>query len=258
MRSMLAWMCAGSLAAAATDPVAKEWQKGDTPPLPYRWHQPGSPEAGKHYPLVLFLHGAGERGTDNAAQLKHGVRDILRWSDANQQPCFLLAPQCPADRWWCDIDRETWQPAKTGNPNPVMQQVLALLDDILANHPVDPDRIYVTGISMGGFGTWSLLAAIPERIAAAIPICGGGNPDSAPRFQQVPLWVFHGIADDVVPVRTSRVMIEALQKAGAAPKFTEYPDVRHDSWTQTYRNPEVLRWLFDQRKPSPASPPDKP
>jgi predicted peptidase len=246
---------AGSWAAAAAEELAaREWTKGEEPALPYRWHQPATLEAGRKYPLVLFLHGAGERGSDNQAQLKHGVRAILRWAQAESQPCFLLAPQCPPDLWWCDIDRTTWRPAAAGNPNPVMRRVIALLDDTLATQPVDPARVYLTGISMGGYGSWWLLGHAPEKIAAAVPVCGGGDPATAPRFKDVPLWVFHGDADPVVPPRTSREMVAALKKAGGKPQLTEYPGVGHDSWTATYDNPEVLRWLFAQRKPAGATP----
>ncbi len=254
MRPLFAWLCASSLAAAGPDQstVAKVWSPDSPPPLPYRWHEPESPESGRKYPLVLFLHGAGERGTDNAAQLKHGVSAILDWSTQTNQPCFLLAPQCPADLWWCNLaDRQSWLPDKTSNPNAIMRKVGELLADTIARFPVDPARIYVTGLSMGGFGTWFLLDWMPDRIAAAIPICGGGNPESASRFMGIPVWVFHGSADNVVPVRTSQTMVEALKQAGGQPKFTEYPGVQHDSWTATYRNPDVLRWLFDQRKSPP-------
>lgn len=248
-------VCAGSWAAAEGPWEAREWKPGEGPALPYRWHQPASPEAGRNYPLVLFLHGAGERGNDNRAQLKHGVSALLQWSEANGEPCFVLVPQCPADSWWCDIDRGSWRPQAAGNPNPVMRAVSALVDDTLAKQAVDPARFYVTGISMGGFGTWYMLGWQPGKIAAAIPVCGGGDPAAAPRFKEVPLWVFHGGADPVVPPRCSREMVAALEQAGGKPKFTEYPGVGHDSWTATYADAKVLRWLFDQRKPA-AAPPD--
>lgn len=254
--TVIACVCTGTLAAAAGPGLeAREWKQGEAPPLPYRWHQPAAIETGKQYPLVLFLHGAGERGTDNTAQLKHGVSSILKWSESNGEPCFLVVPQCPADAWWCDIDRQTWRPAVAGNPNKVMRKVAALLADTVAKHPVDPARVYVTGISMGGFGSWYLLGWMPEKIAAAMPVCGGGDPTTAARFKDVPLWVFHGGADDVVPPRASREMVAALEQAGGKPKYTEYPGVKHDSWTATYADEKVLRWLFDQRK-TPAVPQD--
>jgi predicted peptidase len=122
------------------------------------------------------------------------------------------------------------------------------LDAVTAGQPVDPARFYVTGISLGGYGTWFLLATMPERIAAAVPVCGGGDPARAAVFKEVPLWVFHGARDPAVPPAASRRMVEALRQAGGQPKFTEYPDLQHDSWTRTYRNPEVLAWLFAQRR----------
>ncbi len=218
--------------------------------LPYRWHAPTAPEPGRRYPLVLFLHGAGERGDDNQAQLRHGVPDILKWADQHAEPCFLIAPQCPAEEWWAAIDRQTKEAPARAEATAPMRRVLALLEQVAREHPVDPARLYVTGLSMGGFGTWFLLATVPERIAAAVPVCGGGNPASAPAFSKVPVWVFHGARDEVVPVASSRNMVEALRKAGGNPKFTEYPEAHHDSWTATYRDPEVLRWMFQQRRPA--------
>lgn len=230
----------------ATEP--KVFRDADGGELPYRWHAPATVEPGARYPLVLFLHGAGERGRDNRAQLKHGIGDILKWCEENRQPCFLLAPQCPADEWWAPIDRETMGAIPGAKPTAPMQRVIRLLDEVTVGQPVDPARFYVTGISMGGYGTWFLLATMPERIAAAAPVCGGGDPARATAFKAVPLWVFHGARDEVVPPAASRRMIEAIQQAGGQPKFTEYPDLQHDSWTRTYRNPEVLAWLFAQRR----------
>jgi predicted peptidase len=126
--------------------------------------------------------------------------------------------------------------------------VLALAAETMRNQPVDPKRFYVTGISMGAFGTWDLLGRAQEKFAAAVPICGGGDPALAGKFKDVPIWAFHGEADPTIPVRTTREMIAALEKAGGKPKATYYPDVPHDSWTQTYSNPEVIRWMFDQRR----------
>ena len=238
-------------AAELTEP--REWKQGEQSALPYRWHAPATREAGRKYPLVLFLHGAGERGADNSVQLKHGVPEILEWSEQAGEPCFLIAPQCPTDCWWAEIDRETMRLRKDDRPSAVMEKVIALLEDTMRNEPVDPDRLYVTGLSMGGYGTWDLLGRLPGRIAAAIPICGGGLPESAAKFKDVPLWVFHGAEDPVVPPRTSREMVAALREAGGNPRLTEFPGVKHESWKPAYADDNVLRWLFDQRRP-PAKP----
>ena len=133
-------------------------------------------------------------------------------------------------------------------PNPTIEALLALIADFSKSHPVDPKRFYVTGISLGGFGTWDMLGRAPEKIAAAIPICGGGDPAMAPKFKDVPIWAFHGEADPVVPVSVTIDMIEALKQAGGSPKVTTYPGVEHESWKITYDDPKVIRWMFDQKK----------
>ncbi len=243
--SMLCSLIGCGLAAAA-EPEAREWATPGHPTLPYRWSAPENPAADAKYPLILFLHGAGERGADNQAQLKHGIRSLLKISAEINQPCFFIIPQCPQDNWWTPGGRGR-NPEKSPG---MFEPILTLLADVMKNHPVDPARVYVTGLSMGGFATWGLLAAKPELFAAAIPICGGGNPATAATFKDVPVWAVHGEADPVVPVKTTREMVAALEKAGAKPKTTYYPEVGHDSWTATYANPEFIKWLFAQRKGS--------
>lgn len=237
--------CLGS----AAEPTAKEWDAPNGIHIPYRLAAPEKTEEGKLYPLVLFLHGAGERGTDNEKQLKHGILSIITGSKKINEPCFLIAPQCPEGQWWTDLDKQKLRPLDAKGSNPRLEAVLALVEEFAKTHPVDPKRFYVTGISMGGFGTWDLLGRVPQKIAAAIPICGGGDPSLVSRYQEVPIWAFHGGADTVVPVAATTDMIEALEKAGAKPKVTIYPKVDHDSWTMTYDNPEVIRWLFSQKQP---------
>ncbi len=139
--------------------------------------------------------------------------------------------------------------AAAGKPNELMEAVIALTGEIMKKHPVDPKRFHVTGISMGGYATWDLIVRIPGKIASAIPICGGGDPTLAAGFKQVPIWAFHGEADTVIPPNCTREMIEALEKAGGKPKATYYPGIGHDSWTRTYNDPEVIRWLFHPAKP---------
>lgn len=238
----------GASAALAAPPAAREWTAPNGSVVKYRWSAPDPLEPGKTYPLVLFLHGAGERGTDNAAQLKHGVTPILDGAAKLNQPCFLIAPQCPPDRWWAPIHRDPMRLSAADKPNELLDAVLALIDETLKAQPVDAKRFYVTGLSMGGFATWDLLGRVPGRIAAAVPICGGGDPAQAAKFKDIPIHAFHGEVDAVVPVTTTREMISALEKAGGKPAVTYYPGVNHDSWTRTYNDPELLRWLFAQRQ----------
>ncbi len=190
------------------------------------------------WPLLLFLHGAGERGDDLDRVKVHGPPKLI--AAGKQFPLVCVSPQCPANRWWQSED------------------LTALVDEILEKYKVDKDRVYVTGLSMGGFGTWSLAAATPERFAALVPICGGGDPIWARRISHIPVWVFHGAKDSVVPLERSERMVEALQKAGGQVKFTVFPDAGHDSWTAAYNNPELYEWLLQQKraagKPGRAKP----
>ncbi len=216
--------------ARLTDLMAAHTHESSHGKMPYRLYDPReSDKSTARYPLVLFLHGAGERGTDNRAQLVHGVRDFLASRSQSRRPCFVLAPQCPRGRYWN------------------IAQFLELTRDVIAKHPIDVDRVYVTGLSMGGYGTWHALAEAPGLFAAAAPVCGGGPVEAAAKMADVPIWAFHGDADRVVPARKSREMIEAVTAAGGTPKYTEYPGVRHNSWSRTYSNEAVHEWLFTQQ-----------
>lgn len=198
---------------------------------------------------MLFFHGWGERGDDNESQLRHAAPDILKYIEAHE-PCILLAPQCPAEdeqRWvntqW-NLLKHTMEP----EPLATMRDAIALLQSVMAEQPVDPQRVYVTGLSMGGFATWDILQRHPELFAAAIPVCGGGDTAQAPKLKDLPLWVFHGEEDKTVLPERSRDMVEAIRSAGGSPRYTEYAGVGHNSWDVTYKNPEVLDWLFKQKK----------
>jgi predicted peptidase len=236
----------GCVASFASEPEAREWTAKDGTVVKYRWCAPDKIEPGKSYPLVLFFHGSGERGSDNAAQTKHGVLPILEGTEKLGQPVFLIAPQCPLGRWWSPVKTEKGLPAEADKPDSLLAAILALVEESVTKHPVDPKRFYVTGLSMGGYATWDLLGLAPDRIAAAIPICGGGDPTLAVRFKNVPIWAFHGEKDTAVPVERTHEMIAALVSAGGKPKSTFYPELAHDSWTLTYSDPAVIRWMLDQ------------
>lgn len=202
--------------------------------LRYWQHIPPGESAPEGFPLILFLHGAGERGTDLNKVKVHGVPKIVE-----QQPDFpfiVLAPQCPEDTTW-----------------PMQLDALqALLDTALGSLPVDASRCYLTGLSMGGFGSWALGAECPERWAAIAPICGGGRwlngfPKRAERLVGVPIWAFHGAQDPVVPLAESQQLVEFLTARGADVRLTIYPEAGHDSWTQTYANPELYSWFLAHR-----------
>ena len=150
---------------------------------------------------------------------------------------------------WAPINRQSTDLSAAGQPNLLLDAVLALVDDVSKKQPVDAKRFYVTGLSMGGYATWAMLGRVPGRIAAAVPICGGGDPAQAVKFKDVPIHAFHGDADPVVPLRATQEMIHAVEAAGGKPTATYYPGVQHDSWTMAYNDPELLRWLFAQHQP---------
>lgn len=200
--------------------------------LEYLLHLPQDfhPDSGKKYPLILFLHGAGERGHDVQKVKKHGVAKIAE--KKRNFPFIVISPQCPAGYYWNELDKE----------------LISLLDKIIAEYPVDTARVYLTGLSMGGFGTWHLAIKYPERFAAIAPVCGGGNPNLVESIKDMPIWVFHGAMDDVVPLDLSVEMVEALKEFGSSVEFTVYPDAGHDSWTETYNNDSLYEWFLSFRK----------
>ena len=179
------------------------------------------------WPLILFLHGAGERGDDLELVKKHGIPKIVEKNP--DFPFIAVSPQCPEGSWWTSE----------------LRVLNALLDEIIEKYAVDTKRIYLTGLSMGGFGTWSFATMQSERFAAIAPICGGGEPRWAARsLKDVPAWVFHGAKDTVVPPKRSEEMVEALKAQGGDVQFILYPDAGHDSWTATYDNPELYEWFL--------------
>jgi predicted peptidase len=207
--------------------------------LLYRLLKPAHLKDTERYPLVIFLHGSGERGNDNEIQLKYIAPLFLSAANRENYPCFLIVPQCPADENWIYPD---WY----REPKAPMSTLISLIDSLLSLPFVDKSRVYITGLSMGGFGTWYLLTKRPELFAAAVPICGGGDSHQVEKFSHIPIWNFHGAKDDAVPVENSRAMIQALKNSGGSPRYTEYKKVGHDSWINAYSEPELLEWLFSK------------
>jgi predicted peptidase len=179
------------------------------------------------WPLVLFLHGAGEVGTDLEIVKEEGLPQ--RVADGWAPPFILVSPQARSRPWAPD-------------------SLVALLDHVQDEFRIDPDRIYVTGLSMGGAGTWSVATAYPDRFAAAVPICGYGDPGGVERLREMPIWVFHGAKDDIVPLTSSRQMVDGLKDAGADVRFTIYPEADHDSWTAAYATDELYDWMLSKKK----------
>ncbi len=227
----------------------KNYEDVDGRRLPYRLLKPEKVEPGKKYPLVLFLHGKGERGSDNEKQLAHGLCEFARPENRRKHPCFVIAPQCPPDDRWVLTEHRERLHRMAEKPTDAIRLVLELFDRSVEEMPVDKSRIYVTGLSMGGFATWDIICRRPNFFAAAMPICGGGDATQASKLIGLPIWAFHGGSDSVVPPLCTSDMVEAIQCAGGSPKMTIYSGVGHDSWTQTYADPKALDWLFSQRKP---------
>ncbi len=228
-----------TLVAFAADPVPKTgfqdrvFKDAGGGEAKYVLFVPPDYNPAKSYPLIVFLHGSGETGTDGKEQATVGLGPAVKKREKTF-PAIVLFPQSH-DRTW-----------RAGSKD--ADRALAMLAEISREYRVDPKRVYLTGLSMGGFGTWSLAAALPEKWAAIVPICGGGNPASAEKIKDLPCWNFHGDKDRSVPVKQSQAMIEALKKAGGKPKYTEYPGVGHNSWDRAYATDELYDWLFKQTR----------
>ncbi|MFF1541613.1 dienelactone hydrolase family protein [Microbacterium sp. NPDC058269] len=218
-------------------PVLRSSDVRDGEPTPadtlrYLVHLPDGYDAdpSRLWPLVLFLHGAGERGSDVDLAAVHGPPKLA--DDGHEFPFVLVTPQCDESSQWVAE----------------LSTLSALLDEVSAAHRIDPSRISVTGLSMGGFGTWSLAIRYPDRFAAIAPICGGLWMQSAAPIRSLPVWAFHGDADDVVPISATEQIVTELRSLDADVRFTRYAGVGHDSWTETYDNPEFYDWLLSHRR----------
>jgi predicted peptidase len=215
--------------------------------LPYRQWQAEEP-TGKRLPLVVFLHGSGGRGDDNRTQLRDGLPHLL---DAvrERHPCILIAPQCPLDAKWTGI---VWQhrplAERTADPTKPTAAVMELIDVLVSTLPIDRSRILLTGVSMGGSGTWDIATRRPGFFAALMPICGGCDARNAPLYDRTPLWAFHGARDDIVDPELPRTMIAALEARGLAPRYREFADAGHNIANRVYTDTAVLTWLFAQQR----------
>ena len=226
-------------------------QKGDS--LLYRQLQPQEVNANTKYPLVLFLHGAGERGNDNTSQLRHGANMFTNPVNRSKYPAFVLFPQCPTNSFWAPINRNVKKDDNFYPDEPPMtatlQSVKELLDNFIANYPIDQNRIYIMGLSMGGMGTFDMVCRYPNLFAAAIPICGGINTK---RLEQIKtstsFRIYHGDADPVVPVSFSRNAYTTLKAQNADVEYIEFPGIEHNSWTPAFNMPDFMEWLFRHSK----------
>ena len=194
--------------------------------LPYRTYFPdGYSTGGKPHPLLMFLHGAGERGSDFSALVRTALPKHIEDGDLDL-PFVTVCPQCPEERWWDEL------------------ALKALLDKVVTDYNIDTTRVYLTGLSMGGRGTWQLANIVADRLAAIAPICAPFFFVNAKLFKRLPIWVFHGVMDSIVPVADSVRMVRLLRQAGCNVEFTTYANADHDSWTETYTNPRLYDWLL--------------
>jgi predicted peptidase len=217
--------------------------------FPYRLSAPQFPEAGKRYPLILFLHGSGECGSDNRRQVTVGLPTLLATLIKRPEPVIVLAPQCQHGNAW--VKRLAMQPdyAASKEPAAAMEVALELCRHLVAERQADSNRLYVTGLSLGGFGAWDAIQREPALFAAAVPICGGGDLRRIQEIKRLPVWVFHGREDKNVPVGCSLRMVEALKLAGSRKvRYTEYDAAAHNVWDRTYANPDVVEWLLSQTR----------
>jgi predicted peptidase len=222
--------------------------------MPYRLLLPDNYDASKKYPLIFFLHGAGERGNDNEKQLVHGAKLFLKEEVRKDFPAIIVFPQCAANSFWSNVDfkmdngKRTFSFQEAGEPTIAMKLAQVLLMDIMKTYPVAKKQVYVGGLSMGGMGTFEIVRRNPKLFAAAIPICGGGNVATASNLKKTKWWVFHGGKDDVVPPKLSEDMVNALKEVKASVKFTLYPNANHNSWDSAFAEPDLLPWLFAQKR----------
>ncbi len=256
--TLLIWVSGLLMNAQAQDfsPYQKKWLIDGKDTLPYRLLLPLDYDPGKKYPLILFLHGAGERGNDNEKQLVHGAKLFLVDSIRKTYPAIVVFPQCAANSFWSNVSIATDSINKTrvfnfptdGPPTKAMELLLELLKELADNYPLDKKHLYVGGLSMGGMGTFELVRRKPKLFAAAFPICGGANAATAKKLKHPSWWIFHGLKDNVVDPVYSKIMAAALKDQGANVKLTLYPEANHNSWDPAFAEKDLLTWLFAQHK----------
>ena len=217
--------------------------------LLYRWSEPKSLDPEKKFPLVILFHGAGERGSDNKAQLVHGATDLLNYMRQNGIEAYFIAGQCPGGQQWVNTPWNLPSHTMPAEPSEAMGLAMELIEQTMKTCAVDQSRVLVTGISMGGYATWDIVQRRPEWFAAAMPCCGGGDVALAEKIRGVSIWAFHGDKDTVVPTKRSRDMTSALWAVDGKIRYREYPGVGHCCWGPTYADWDVvLKWFFSQRK----------
>ena len=230
---LLLFPLSAGLQAAEEKPATQSeetFELSDGKEMDFLLYLPKGYEQQQKWPLVLFLHGAGERGDDLTLVKKHGPPKLIE--GGKDFPFIVVSPQCPKGTWW------------------VTEDVVALMKHIMQIHNVDKDRVYITGLSMGGRGTWQVAGAMADEVAAIAPICGPSDVSVVEKIAHLPIWVFHGAKDPAVKISHSEEMVKLLKEKGNEAKFTIYPEAMHDSWTETYDNQELYQWLLSHKRKS--------
>ena len=229
-------------------------QKGDT--LPYRILVPDNYDPENKYPLVIFLHGSGERGNDNEKQLSHGAELFLRDSIRKKYPAIVVFPQCSENSYWSNVNivtdevsgKRTFEYLTNSKPTVAMNLLLNLMDDLKRKYSIQRKKIYISGLSMGGMGSFEIVRRRPKLFAAAMPICGGANPATAKGLLKTKWWIFHGEKDDVVNPQYSKDMAAAILNEGGTAKLTIYPYANHNSWDSAFAENNFMHWMFSNSK----------
>ena len=243
----VALLMTGGSSTGAEDAIVKSGETGFIPfatqaegeEQPAVVYVPADYDAEREWPLVVFLHGMGERGDDGHRQAEVGIGKAIR-QHPERFPCLVVMPQCSIST--------TWSSSKNRKGAPASKHIDAAIEHVMEKYNVNENRVSLTGLSMGGYGTFSYGAANIERFSALMPICGGGNPNNAAALAKKPMWVFHGGADPVVNPDQSKRMVEAIREAGGDVQYTEYPGVGHNSWDSAYGTKEAIAWLLAQRR----------
>ncbi|MEX2214829.1 MAG: prolyl oligopeptidase family serine peptidase [Phycisphaeraceae bacterium] len=243
---------ADDVKAVSTEPEARTFSPKDQPDevLHYRYLAPPQVKKGGKFPLLLCLHGAGERGDDNAKQVGHFKPLFASAQTREKYPCYIVLPQAPEKELWATYGWSTPRDTMEGKPSRSLALAKALVEELIKTEAVDPARIYITGLSMGGYGTWEMIQRYPHFFAAAAPVCGGGDLTQAKALTHLPIWAFHGDKDTVITPEKTGNMIDAIKAASkdSKAKWTLYPGVGHNSWSKAFSDPELLEWMFTQKR----------
>jgi len=250
---LLLFVFAGSLSLSAQFQSANIMVNGNS--LSYQIMFPENYDETKQYPLLIFLHGAGERGDDNEKQLTHGKQFLIDNFHTGNNQAIVIAPQCPTNSYWASVirhqigDKMQIKIGASDEPTPTMKTLMALVQEWLSSGKVDTNRVYAGGLSMGGMGTLELLWRMPQTFAAAFPICGGGDLNKLPVYaKNTAVWLFHGEADSVVPVENSRTIYNRLKGLGGDAEYTEYEGVNHNSWDNAFQEKGLAAWIFSHER----------